>query len=313
MKSKLLILILLLTLLTVVFSQKDTRVINALLSVINPIKQTYQTFVHNVQDKSQNYIFQKESIKALRKENRILRTRLLEQIDYIHQVKRVYDVFPYLSQIPLENISITDTISYVKLNSFSQIILTKPDNLEEDRLYGLIQGDVVGGIAKIENAQLYGLLTSDEKCRFSVFIGEDKTPGIAMGLKADEMIVKFIPKWSKMKTGDKVVTSGLDGIFFSDIPVGIVTKIDVQSTYTVAYIKTYNDIFHPEIFFLVNNASPYLNNNAQINVKKLPNTSVETPSSAKFVLDPTKHIDQTQEDVVEPETPLEGVKSFKKP
>jgi rod shape-determining protein MreC len=313
MKSKLLIFILLLSLLTVALSQKDARVVNALLSVINPIKQAYQTFIHQLEDKSQNYIFQKESIKKLRKENRILRTRLLEQMHYIDQVKSIYEVLPNLTQIPLENIFIADTISYVQLNSFSQIILTKPEHLQENKLYGLIQGDVVGGIATVNHDQLYGFLTSDQKCRFSVFIGDVKTPGIAIGSKADEMIVKFIPKWSKVKEGDKVITSGLDGIFFSDIPVGVVTKIEVQSTYTIAHIKTYNDIFHPEIFFLINDTTPSLNKNFDHNTTDLAISKHFPSPQNKFVLDPTKHIDQTQEDVIEPETPLESMKSLKKP
>ena len=247
---------------------------------------------------------------------------------YIEEVKNIYKVLPDLSRIPVSNISITETISYVKLNSFSQIILTKPKGLEEDKLYGLIQGSVVAGTARVQNNQLYGYLTSDKKCRFSVFIGKTKAPGIALGLKENEMIIKFIPKWHKIKVGDKVLTSGLDGIFFADIPVGLVTKIEVQSSYTVAHIKTYSDIFHPKTFFLINDAKATLAENFDSNSTNLatrysiPNTNVEQNRSIETRKDANistpvissipSRIDQTQEDIIEPAVPSEIVEPPKK-
>ena len=247
--------------LIVLLTRNDERITDALLSIINPIKQNYKNITQDIEDKSQSYIFQKESIEKLNKENRILRKRLLEQTHYIRQIKDIYDVLPQLRKLPVHNISITETISYVKLNSFSQIILTKPKEILEEKLYGLIQGNVVAGTAEVHNNQLYGYLTSDDKCRFSVFVGQEKAPGIAQGVQKNEMIVKFIPKWHKIKTGDKVITSGLDSIFFADIPVGIVTNIETQSSYKVAHIKTYSDIFHPKTFFLINDAKVTLTQN----------------------------------------------------
>lgn len=316
MKTRLVIIAILLLILTVLLSRNDERISDTFLNIINPIKQKYKNFTQNLEDKSQSYIFQKESIEKLSKENRILRQRLLEQIHYIEQVQDIYEVLPTLSHVPVKNISITDTISYVKLNSFSQIILTKPKGLEENKLYGLIQDSVVAGTARVHNNQLYGYLTSDEKCRFSVFIGKTKAPGIALGLKENEMIVKFIPKWHNIKEGDSVLTSGLDGIFFADIPVGLVTKVEVQSSYTVAYIKTYSDIFHPKTFFLINDAKATLAENFDSNrtniatrystpdihvaqdrsIEPLKDANISTPVVSSI----PKRIDQTQEDIIEP-------------
>ncbi len=272
--------------LTVLLSRNDEHISDTLLGIINPVKQSYKNFTQSIEDKSHSYIFQKESIEKLSRENRILRKRLLEQIHYIEEVKNIYDVLPDLSRLPVHNISITETISYVKLNSFSQIILTKPKGLEENKLYGLIQDQVVAGIARVQNNQLYGYLTSDEKCRFSVFIGKEKAPGIALGIEKNHMLVKFIPKWHKVEVGDKVLTSGLDAIFFANIPVGIVTKVEVQSSYTVAHIKTYSDIFHPKTFFLINDARARLTEEFDSNttnvVQKycIPDINVEQNRSA---------------------------------
>lgn len=319
MKTRLVIIAILLFILTVLVSRNDERITDTLLGAINPIKQSYKNLIQNLENKSHSYIFQKESIEKLSLENRILRKRLLEQIHYIEQVKNIYEVLPDLTRLAVHSISIIETISYVKLNSFSQVILTKPKGLVEDKLYGMIQGDVVAGTAKVKNNQLYGYLTSDEKCRFSVFIGETKAPGIALGHEQNEMMVKFIPKWHNVEVGEKVITSGLDNIFFADIPVGIVTKVEVQNSYTVAYIKTYSDIFHPRTFFLINDAKATLsegydsNNTSLISVHyKVEKPTIENNNTQDISLNDTNEtiplvssipnrIDQTQEDIIQPE------------
>jgi len=292
---------------TVLLSRNDAPITDILLETINPIKQKYQSITQEIEDKTQSYIFQKESIERLSSENIILRKRLLEQMHYIKKVKDIYDILPHLSKIPRASVSITETISYVKLNSFSQIILTKPKGLVKDKLYGIIQKNVVAGTAMVLSNQLYGYLTSDKKCRFSVFIGESEAPGIALGHKRNEMIVKFIPKWHHIKVGEKVFTSGLDDIFFANIPVGIVSKVEVQSSYSVAHIKTYSDIFHPKTFFLINNPSPTLTKNFDKNqIVSIVEFQDKSVSSIP------KRIDQTQDQSIEAERSNENNKTKKK-
>ena len=306
MKTRIVIILILLLTLTVILTKNDERITDTLLSVINPVKQAYQNFTDDIENKSQSYIFQKEAIERLTKENKVLRERLLEQTHYIKQVKDIYEILPQLSRLPVNAVSITETISYVKLNSFSQIILTKPEGITGNKLYGLIQKDVVAGIAQVKNNQLFGYLTSDKQCRFSVFVGENNAPGIAEGIDQNNMQVKFIPKWHEIKKGDKVITSGLDAIFFENIPVGIVTKVELHSSYKIAHIKTYSDIFHPKSFFLINNATVSLTENFDPQSIDHNHTRLSVPSSnlqrnKATVSSIPKRIDQTQDDIVEPE------------
>ncbi len=89
MKTRLVIIVILLLILTVLLSRNDERVSDALLGIINPIKQNYQNFTQDLENKSHSYIFQKESIENLSKENRILRKRLL-QTDTLHRTSKKY-------------------------------------------------------------------------------------------------------------------------------------------------------------------------------------------------------------------------------
>ena len=239
MKTRILVIILLLLFLTIVATHRDGKIVNILLSIINPVKQTYTNVTKEIGEKGQSFVYQKENIQKLQKENKFLRRRLLEQKHYIQQVADLYKRVPSIERMPRDSVDIVQTISYVKLNTFNQIILTKPhnfDNKSKKKLYGLIQGSVVGGVAQLVNDNLYGALVSSEKCRFSVFVGKERAAGIAMGINTKQMYVKFIPKWAKIKAGDEVLTSGLDTIFFANIPVGVVEKVEIENSYKIAYI-----------------------------------------------------------------------------
>ena len=74
MKTKFVIIVLLLLIATLLLTRNDERITDTLLSVINPVKQSYQKFTQDVKDKSQSYLFQQESIDRLNRENQILRS-----------------------------------------------------------------------------------------------------------------------------------------------------------------------------------------------------------------------------------------------
>jgi len=215
-----------------------------------PIKESYLHLSNNTKDSIDMYLKQSKSIESLKKENILLRKYLYQQKIRIVQLEQITQNSEKKFN-NYKNILRVQTISYKKLNDFSQIYLTKGEKLGEDKIYGLIQKNVVAGIAIKENGPLKGILISNPICQFSTFIGENKTPGIAKGIDAESIEVNFIPKWSKVAVGDKVITSGLDNIFLPNIPVGIVTNIVTKSTYKTAIVKTYADVLHPNFFYLV--------------------------------------------------------------
>ncbi len=260
MKSRVLFFLLLLVALFVIISQKNQTVHNTILTFINPVKQFYKQVTQQVEDRSKSYIFQKENIEKLTKENKVLKKYLLDQTLYLQQVSNLYKKLPSLEKLPYKSITLVDTISYIKLNSFNEVLLTPPKKsvLKEKHVYGLIQNNTVGGTAVLKNGNLYGYLSSNPRCRFSVFIGKNRTPGIVQGVDKENMLIKYIPKWANIKMGDRVETSGLDHIFFSNIPVGIVESVKVENSYKTAYIKSFSDTLHPDFFFLITDTTPRL-------------------------------------------------------
>ena len=162
MKSRVFFVLLLLVALFIAIGDKSKKTHNAILRVINPIKQTYKSFTLKVEDRSKSYIFQKESIEKLTRENRVIKRYLLDQTHYLQQVNNLFKQLPSLERLPYKSISLVDTISYVKLNSFNEILLTNPkkNKLIENKVYGLIQKNTIGGTAIMKSGNLYGYLTS---------------------------------------------------------------------------------------------------------------------------------------------------------
>ena len=260
MKSKLLFVLALILLLFVLMIQNNKFVRNLALEFVNPLKRDYKHFSKKVESAGHTYLFQKETIKRLEKENRKLRNYLFDQSHYLRQLSVIFNKMPYLSKLPYKSIVLVDTISYVKLNKLDTILLTMPKKikLQEGKTYGLIQDEVVAGTARVDHGNLYGFLTSSSECMFGVFVGKNRIPGVAKGLDKNIMEVKFIPKWADIKKGDIVETSGLDDIFFANVPVGEVTEVTEEGSYKKAYIKTYADTIHPNLFFLITDPKPYL-------------------------------------------------------
>ncbi len=260
MKSKLLLLALLGIVLFVLLSQSRQEIRGALLNLVAPLKTGYKDLTREIKSKTQSYLFQKEQIQKLTRENRVLRKYLLDQTHYLRQVATLYKALPTLVKLPYKSVTLVDTVSYVKLNKFDEVLLSLPmkQALVEGRAYGLIQDEVVAGTAEMKNGVLYGYLLPNPKCRFGVFVGPKRHPGIAMGNGSKLMAVRFIPKWADVKRGDRVETSGLDRIFFANIPVGIVKNVVIEGGYKTAYIETYADTLHPRLFFLITDPRPYL-------------------------------------------------------
>jgi len=250
MMNKKLIFVVLIVLASFLVFQKEEEFQKEFSFIAIPVKKFFLGVENSLKDYVNTYLNQVDTIKKLKEENILLRKYLYHQEMIIEELEN-YSKSKVQKFDLNDNVLRIQTISYKKLNDFSYIYLTGAEKLKEDKIYGLIQKNVAAGIAIKNGDNLEGILLSNEKCQFSTFVGKDRMPGIAKGIDEKTMEVNFIPKWSKISVGDKVVTSGLDNIFLANIPVGVVSKVLTRSTYKTAIIKTYADVLHPNYFYLV--------------------------------------------------------------
>ena len=278
MMNKKIIFFIIILLTTLLLLKKEEQIQNHFSKIVLPLKEKYINITTGVSEYIEKYTEQAQTIENLKEENLLLRKYLYKQKSIIIQLEQ-YSKVKFETFSTNKDILSVQTISYVKFNDFSRINLNNAEKLEDEKIYGLIQKNVAAGIAIKENNLLEGILLSNPKCQFSTFIGEKKMPGIAKGIDENTMEINFIPKWSKINIGDKVITSGLDNIFLANIPVGTVKNILTRSTYKTAIIDTYADILHPNYFYLVKKVPIQI---YDINEsKKLVDQNISNPLSRK--------------------------------
>jgi len=269
--------------LVVTFSSKNSYIKDKVILWTMPIKVFYNDMTKDILNYKDRYITQKESIKRLEESNRRLNRFLIAQTNYLNQIDKL---IPIMEKPIHNNVSIVYATGYTKLNSYDQILLTKTKGLDQNRVYGLMQKSFVIGTAQFKNGILYGNLISSKECKFSVYIGENRVPGVAIGGENGKVIIKYIQKWKKIKIGDKVLTSGLDNIFFANIPVGIVEEIGSKNSYTTAKVRVYADYLHLDYLFLLKDIKSILveNNNLdniKLNIQPIIKTKITETNLTK--------------------------------
>ncbi|BCX78696.1 rod shape-determining protein MreC [Campylobacter sp. 19-13652] len=147
-------------------------------------------------------------------------------------------------------VTLSRVLGYASISDYTKLWLEIFRGFSSDKIYGLISDGKTLGIAIEKDGRPLAILQNDPKSSFSVYIGKNRVPGVASGNRSG-VVVKFIPKWLDVKQGDEVYTSGLDGIFFTGVPVGQVVKVTDENSYQEALLKPYNDLFAPSYLYVI--------------------------------------------------------------
>lgn len=185
------------------------------------------------------YFNQAQSIEDLTQKLQDYQQLQLQNIQLKEELNRL-TLFYGMPQIHPSSTSVVRAISYYEFGNYERVWLEGYEG-EKGEVYGLVvQGNVAGIAKEGSEGRMMGYLNGDSLCSYGVFIGESKALGILKG-EDGSLIVDYIPLGSEIKVGDKVVTNGMDNIFFENIPVGEVVRVEVGSGYIQAVLKPYVD------------------------------------------------------------------------
>ena len=204
------------------------------------IKGLYHDKKEGLTNFIQDYIDQADKIKELREEVRGLREtslkyeaarKELENLQYSLDIERRYDD---------PDVSLVRVLSYATLASQTKLWLSPGNDRDPKKILGLMKDGYAIGIAKVDNNHLLGMLNGDAGCSYSVYIGKNKVPGTVRTMDDGSLVVDYIPAWQSVSSGDSVLTSGLDGIFFEGIEVGVIGNIRHEEAYLRAELKVHS-------------------------------------------------------------------------
>ena len=171
----------------------------------------------------------------LREENRDLRKRLILLQDAENQVRRLAEAVEYTppqgGTLTLADVLYLDHASWVRT-----LVLYAPDHevhkndpvLTADGLVGRV---IVpsGNLAKVQ-------LITDRAASVGAMVLRSRHQGVVRGTSRGGLELAYLSRQSDVKVGDRVVTSGVDGVFPRGILIGIVAKVEQGNEG--------NDLFH---------------------------------------------------------------------
>lgn len=92
---------------------------------------------------------------------------------------------------------------------------------------------LVGRVVLVADPYAKVQLVTDRAASVGALIQRTRRQGLVRGTGSGELELTYLPRQSDVRTGDRVVTSGIDGVFPRGIPIG-----------TVASVETGADLFH---------------------------------------------------------------------
>ncbi|ANE35364.1 rod shape-determining protein MreC [Campylobacter iguaniorum] len=207
----------------------------------------YQNAITYIRDRINEHFRQLEEIKALRAQNIELEHSAALLSTFAYELNNVLSDKNSSSYAP--QIKQVRALTYAKIGDYDKVWLDFKD-FDKDKIYGMIYKGKSAGIVVNKDSKPLGLLQTDPRSIFSVYIGDEKIAGIAKGNNKN-IIIKYISQWLNPKIGDEVYTSGLDDIFFGGIPVGKVVEIKEEDLYKSAIVEPDNKIEVPSYLYVV--------------------------------------------------------------
>lgn len=200
-----------------------------------------------IYDNISKHFNQAEQILTLKEKNKELERTSNLVTTFANELNRLLEDQNSTQYFP--RISLARAISYVQIGDYKRVWL-ELNKATPSQNRGLIYKGYTAGIAINKDGRSMALLQGDDQCVFSVFIGKNRAPGLIQG-QNNKVIINFIPKWAKIQIGDEILTSGLDGIFFSGIPVGVVEKVNDEEMYQSVEVKPYIQVNIPAYLYIV--------------------------------------------------------------
>lgn len=96
---------------------------------------------------------------------------------------------------------------------------------------------VVGRVQEVTNHTAKVLLINDINSSVAVLIQRNRAEGIVAGTGHDYCSIKYLSKDVDIKRGDRVITSGLGGVFPKGLLVGVVDKVHKNNCDLFQYVE----------------------------------------------------------------------------
>lgn len=181
--------------------------------------------VTGVVDSYINLIHTKKENEQLRKKLESLQLENQKMNEYDRENKRLRVLLQFMQQNPRAYIA-ASVIGEDLKNWYKCIIIDKGKNHGlKQKMPVVTANGLVGQIVEVAHMHSKVMIINDTNSSVDVVVDGKSTRGILDGKSQMVLKLKYVRKADQIEVGDKLVTSGKDGIFPKGIAVGIVTQV----------------------------------------------------------------------------------------
>lgn len=193
-----------------------------ILSLLSKPAEMASRFMQNIHE----LVAVRQENARLRKENQELNLIKLDTEQLRKENAYLVDLLNYIP--PPNAVSITSRVIADTGNSFAQSLIAFVGQKEKvGKGNVVLTGDgLVGRIASVGINAARILLITDINSRVPVKVEPLDTPAVLSGDNTEYPQLILLPGNVKISVGDKVVTSGMAGVYPAGLPVGVIVSID---------------------------------------------------------------------------------------
>lgn len=204
---------------------------STLLWMVRPLQVGAQAISNWIKELGQSPV----TLASLRSENEKLRKRLqdleaernrLLESESTH--KRLQELLDFRTQVPTGSITAA-IIANTASTWFQSCLLNKgsANNVRKGMAVVTPLG-IVGQVVSVTPHSAKVLLITDANSGVDVLVQRTRSRGIVSGALDGSTVMKYVKRADELQEGDRLITSGLDGVFPKGLLVGTIGKVRRQ-------------------------------------------------------------------------------------
>jgi rod shape-determining protein MreC len=211
-----------------------------LIAVMRPLQSGIQASVIGIREFFMNYA----ALRGVATENDRLKTRVRELegeksrlLEEEATNKRLRELMEFRSEWAPKSMT-ASVIANSASAYFHSLIIDKGKTDGVERGMAVISAlGVVGQVVAVTSRNAKVLLVTDPHSGVDAMDQRSRGRGIVSGSLENGPVMKYVKRSEDLKEGDRLVTSGLDGVFPKGLMIGTISKVNKKSVGLFQYIE----------------------------------------------------------------------------
>ena len=211
-----------------------------LIAAMRPFQSSIQMTISGIRQVYYNYA----ALRGLTTENAKLKARILEleaersrHLEDESINRRLRELMDFRLDLPAGAVT-ASVISNSASTWFNSMILDKGKKDGVEKGMGVVSPlGVVGQVVSVTSRSAKVLLITDSHSGVDAVVQRSRARGIITGSLDNGTIMKYVKRSDDIKEGDRLVTSGLDGVFPKGLLIGAASKVNKKSIGLFQYVE----------------------------------------------------------------------------